>query len=71
MDSGPGNTKRLAALTEEINAIHFADKLYWRQGDLHSKDAMAEYERRQNRLAEIREEMTAFCSVKISPLGSH
>jgi hypothetical protein len=47
---------RLASLREEIEAIHFANKLYWDQ-EHHSQVATAEYERRQERLEEIRKEI--------------
>jgi Rrf2 family protein len=43
----------IAALNEEIESIHFANKQYWQQKD-HSREARAEYHRRQDRLEELR-----------------
>jgi hypothetical protein len=40
---------KLASLREEVEAIHFANKLYWAQKE-QSHAAVAEYERRQERL---------------------
>jgi hypothetical protein len=39
---------------DEIAALHYANVLYWREGAMHSRDAKAEYQRRQDRLQEIR-----------------
>jgi hypothetical protein len=47
---------KLAALRDEIEAIHFANRLYWNQKKP-SRAAIAEYERRQERLEQIRREM--------------
>ena len=47
---------RMAALSEEIDAIHYANELYWRQTNP-SDLAKAEYYRRQDRLEEIRSEL--------------
>ena len=38
----------------EIDSIHHANVLYWRQGPEHSREDTAEYERRKERLEEIR-----------------
>jgi hypothetical protein len=40
--------------TEEIASLHFANVLYWRKGQEQSREARAEYQRRQDRLLEIR-----------------
>jgi hypothetical protein len=48
---------RLAALTEEIDAIHFADNLFWRQKQAHTRAEVAEYQWRQERLEQIRGEL--------------
>jgi hypothetical protein len=48
------NETKIAALREEIDATHFANVLYWREGRQHSPEAVAEYERRQRRLREIK-----------------
>ena len=39
---------------EEIDSIHFANVLYWREGMTHSQAATVEYQHRQIRLREIR-----------------
>jgi hypothetical protein len=39
---------------EEIDSIHFANVLYWREGTTHSHAATMEYLQRQTRLREIR-----------------
>jgi hypothetical protein len=44
---------KIAALKEEIEAIHFADALYRKRGRACSHEASAEYQRRQDRLKEI------------------
>jgi hypothetical protein len=43
-------------LQEEIDFIHYANELYWRQTNP-SNAAKAEYFRRQDRLQEIRSEL--------------
>jgi hypothetical protein len=48
---------KIAALTSEIDTIHFANKLYWERGEAVSTAARAEYERRLARLEEIRAEL--------------
>jgi len=47
---------KLASPREEVEAIHFANKLYWAQKE-HTHAAVAEYERRQERLDQIRNEL--------------
>jgi hypothetical protein len=39
---------------EEMDSIHFAHALYWREGMTHSQAATVEYQQRQTRLREIR-----------------
>jgi hypothetical protein len=51
--------KKIAALHEEMDAIHFANRLYWDQKS-HGRDADAEYQKRQSRLEEIRKELSEF-----------
>ncbi len=53
---------RIATLHEEIDAIHFANKLYWEQ-EAPTREARAEYQRRQDRLQEIRSELAELQSV--------
>jgi hypothetical protein len=47
---------KLASLREDVEAIHFVNKLYRAQKE-HSHAAVAEYERRQERLDQIRNEL--------------
>jgi hypothetical protein len=44
----------IMTMLEEIDRIRSADVLYWRRGQEQSRDARAEYHRRQDRLEEIR-----------------
>jgi len=50
---------KIAALKEEIESIHFADALYWKRGRDHSREANAEYKRRQDRIQEIGSELAS------------
>jgi len=56
MDPEATKKQRIAVLHEEIDLIHYANELYWRQKNP-SAAAMAEYYRRQDRLEEIRHEL--------------
>jgi hypothetical protein len=51
--------QRIVALHAEMDAIHFANRLYWDQKS-HSRDADAEHQKRQSRLEEIRKELSEF-----------
>jgi hypothetical protein len=51
------NEAKITALKEEIESIHFADALYWKRGRHNSREASAEYQRRQDRLPEIRSKL--------------
>jgi hypothetical protein len=51
--------KRIATLHQEMDVIHFANRLYWDQKS-HSRDADTEHQRRQSRLEEIRKELLEF-----------
>ncbi|MGA7291873.1 MAG: hypothetical protein WBW85_04955 [Terriglobales bacterium] len=55
MDHEAARKARLALLKEEINSIHLANTLYWRD-DQPRREARAEHYRRQLRLEELREE---------------
>jgi hypothetical protein len=44
-------------LKEEIGSIRFADQLYWKRVNDHSRHANAELQRRQDRLQEINKEL--------------
>jgi len=56
MDSEATRKARIAALLEELDFIHYANELYWRQANP-SDAARANYYRRQDRLEEIRNEL--------------
>jgi hypothetical protein len=58
MNSEPKH-KRIAALQAEMDAIHFANRLYWDQKSP-SRDADSEHQQRQRRLEEIRKELSEF-----------
>lgn len=51
------NEAKIAALEEEMESIHAADTLYWQQDPNQTREARAEYQRRQERLKEIRREL--------------
>ncbi|MGB7148351.1 MAG: hypothetical protein WBD45_04315 [Terriglobales bacterium] len=53
----------MAALREEIDLIHYANELYWRQAKP-SDAAKVEYYRRQDRLDEIRSQLEELSSDK-------
>jgi hypothetical protein len=55
-DIGDTKKARIAALHEEIELIHQANELYWRDADP-SDEAKANHYRRQDRLEEIRSEL--------------
>ena len=48
---------------EEIDRIRSADVQYWNRGQEQSREAKAEYHRRQDRLEEIRERRLAECDL--------
>jgi hypothetical protein len=48
----------LGVLSKEIHSIHFANMLFWRRKSAHSRKAGVEYYRRQDRLEEIRCELS-------------
>jgi len=56
MDPEATRNERIALLQKEIDSIHCANELYWRQSNP-SNAAKAEYYRRQGRLEEIRSEL--------------
>lgn len=53
MDLDATRQARIAVLQEEMDFIHYANELYWRQKN-HSDAARTEYYNRQDRLEEIR-----------------
>jgi hypothetical protein len=56
------NETKIAALKQEMNIIYSADFQYWRQGTQSNREARAEYQHRQDRLQEIRRELTGATS---------
>jgi hypothetical protein len=48
---------RIAALKEEMDGIHFLNSAYWRAGKASTSEEKAEYQRRLDRLEEIRVEL--------------
>jgi hypothetical protein len=48
---------RIAILNEEMDAIHNANSLYWKQGQSQTLADRAQYEFRQERLEKIRKEL--------------
>ena len=57
MEPNISTNMQIAALTVEMDAIHFANGLYWKQQNFQTVAARAEYQRRQDRLEEIRIEL--------------
>ena len=51
------NEVKIAAMEEEMDSIHVADTLYWQQGPDQTREARVAYQRRQERLREIRREL--------------
>jgi hypothetical protein len=56
MNSDTTCRTKLVALREELEAIHFANKLYWNRKD-YSHEADMEHQGKQERLEQIRKEM--------------
>jgi len=54
----------MTVLSQEIDSIHHANRLFWEQGTAHGRNAKVEYYCRQDRLVEIRSEMA-----ELSDLG--
>ena len=57
MEPDSRTAARIAALNEEMDAIHYANSLYWKQGKSQTLAAKAEYQFRNERLEQIREEL--------------
>jgi hypothetical protein len=58
MEPDPKIKGRIAALYEEIDAIHSANSLFWQQGERATAAARAQYQFRLDRLEEIRTGIT-------------
>jgi|HubBroStandDraft_1064217.scaffolds.fasta_scaffold00017_81 hypothetical protein len=56
---------RIAALSEEMDAIHAANSLYWQAGKVHTLAERAEYQFRQDRLDKIRSELALLSSAPL------
>jgi hypothetical protein len=56
MDPGARRKARIAVLLGELDVIHRANELYWRETNP-SNGAKSDYYRRQDRLEEIRSEL--------------
>ena len=54
MGSDSKTAAKIAALKEEMEAIHSANSLYWRRGEEAAVEARAAYQRRLERLEAIR-----------------
>ena len=52
-------TANATVLNEEIHLIHYANRLFWEETDVHNREARIGYYRRQDRLEEIRSELAA------------
>jgi hypothetical protein len=50
-------TARITTLDEEMDVIHRANSLYWKQGQSQTVAAKAQYQLRQDRLEKIRAEL--------------
>jgi hypothetical protein len=48
---------KIAVLHEKMDAIHYANSLYWKHGNEQTKAARAQYQWHQDRLEKIREEL--------------
>jgi hypothetical protein len=62
MEPDAEKAKRIAALREEMDAIHHANSLYWKKGQSQTAEERAEYHLRQERLEEIRRELAGLLS---------
>jgi len=57
MEPNAGTSARIAVLKEEMDAIHQANSVYWKQGQSQTVEERAQYRLRQKRLEEIRREL--------------
>jgi hypothetical protein len=56
---------QLAAIANEMNAIHTANKLYWNQKENNHKEDMR-HQRRQERLEQLRKEIQELIDPEIN-----
>jgi len=62
---GPEGTRqaRMTVLSQELDSIHHANRLFWEQGTAHGRNAKVEYYCRQDRLEEIRSELAELSDI--------
>lgn len=66
MQIGTPTNVKIAALLQEMDSIHVANSSYWRQPEQgRNREERAEYQRRQNRLQEIRAERAQLHSTRL------
>jgi hypothetical protein len=66
MQIGTPTNVKIAALLQEMDSIHVANSSYWRQPEqTRNREERAEYQRRQNRLQEIRAERAQLHSTRL------
>jgi hypothetical protein len=57
-----GGKEKITDLKEEIDSIHNANRLFWESGEVRSREEIAEYYQRQERLETIRREFAEVIS---------
>ena len=57
MESGTAAIEKTGILHEEMDAIHYANNLYWKHSGPTTHELKADYESRNQRLEEIRAEL--------------
>jgi len=70
MDPEATRKARTAVLPKEIELIHYANQLYWRQASPDDA-ARGDYYRRQDRLEEIRSELAGLTKRDFLELSQH
>jgi hypothetical protein len=58
MEPDGNKESRITALNKEMDAIYFADRQYWEEREGVTHDMRIEHQKRQERLEEIRKELT-------------
>jgi hypothetical protein len=53
----------MTVLSQELDSIHHANRLFWEQGTAHGRNAKVEYYCRQDRLEEIRSELAELSDI--------
>jgi hypothetical protein len=54
-------TPKIAALNQEMGAMHSTNRSFWAQAGHQTKAARAQYHFRKDRLAKIRDELVQLC----------